>query len=157
MSAQDPDNAWHRQTAARSNNAAWTLLEQVDLSDPDKAALVTAAATARHHWYLVGDDGAKAHADLLLGWAMARAGSGGTALNLTKTALDYFETSGAEDWELAFAHAARAAAFWAAEDGEKCRLSCASAEGFGSKLTGDDATYFHAAFRTIDPAARGAS
>ena len=135
----------HRQIAARSNNGAWDLIERDGLSAADQAELVGLAATARHHWRAVGGASQIAHAELLFAWALARAGAGAAAMVAGQRALDAF--ADAADWEKAFAHGAMAAALLAA--GEDHGAQYRQAEALGKGLSGEDARYFQAAFRTV--------
>lgn len=139
----------HRSIAARANNEAWGLLES-DLDQGGVARLLTLAATARHHWHEIGTPSQKAHADMLFGWALARAASPLSG-PMTSEALAYFETGGAT-WEMAFAHAACAAAALVAEDAASHADHYAKAQALGAELTGDDAKYFRLAFRTVPSA-----
>ena len=129
-----------KSAAAWANNRAWTLLED---TGSDASELLALAAGARELWTRAGTAGQIAHADLLFGWAAARAGAVDLAVEATQAALAHFEAQGAEDWELAFAHAACAAAGRDAAEHRK------KAREFGAKLTGPDAKYFEAAVRTL--------
>ena len=136
----DAEQAALKSAAGLANNRAWTLLED---AGSDASELLALAAGARALWVRAGTSRQIAHADLLFGWAAARAGATELAGEATLSALAHFEAEGAEDWELAFAHAACAAA--GQETGHY-----AKARDFGAKLTGPDAKYFQAAFRTLD-------
>lgn len=137
-----------RGIASKCNNEAWALIEQPCLDETEVTQLLTLAATARHHWHEVGDQGAIAHADLLFAWALARAGVAGAAVQLADKALSHFEDGGAI-WERAFAHAAMAAACRANDDTDGYQRHCSRAEELGAQLSGADASYFHAAFDTV--------
>ena len=139
---------FHRITAAFCNNEAWSLLETPDLDATQTARLVTLAATARHHWHEVGTASNIAHADLLFGWALARAGASEAAMEAAHAALTYFNAEGSA-WERAFAEAAMAAAFRASEDEEGFVRHYSQAKALGDELDEDDAGYFQAAFKTL--------
>jgi len=138
----------HRRTAATCNDAAWNLIERSCLDAAGLTQLLTAAATARHHWREIGTPTNVAHADLLLAWAMARAGAGQPAMQLAGEAFSHFEAHGAT-WERAFAHAAMAMACSAAGDADGLRRHRGEAARLGAELAGGDAAYFQAAFKTV--------
>ena len=147
-----PDNSlaeeMSRNVARSCNNEAWALIERDALSAEELATLITLAATARHHWYRVGTQGNKVHADLLCAWAMARAGASDPAVYLADQVVSHFDRNGA-DWERAFAHAALAAAFAAAGDRIGFEKHVDTAAKLAARLSGPDASYFEAAFRTL--------
>lgn len=146
----DPQHA--KRIAATCNNEAWDILE---LDNPDLgqiARLVACAATAQFHWHLVGTENNKAYADLLMAWALARAGVGAVALPLARETLSHFERSSSADWEMGFAHAAVAAASMAQNDREGFERHYSRADSIGQNLTGPEASHFHAAFRTLSTA-----
>lgn len=146
----DPKQA--KRVAANCNNEAWDILE---LDNPDLeqiARLVVCAGTAQFHWNTVGTENNKAHANLLLAWALARAGAGPVALQLARVTLSHFEKCSSADWEMAFAHAAVAAGSMASKDKEGFRRHYLKAEAIGKKLTGPEASHFNAAFRTLSAA-----
>ncbi len=137
-----------RSVASKCNDAAWALIEQPGLNSTDIAQLLMLAATARHHWHEIGNPSNVAHADLLFAWALARAGVAGASVVLADKALSYFGESGSI-WEQAFAHAAMAAACGADRDAEGFQRHYSRAEELGAELSGPDADYFHAAFKTV--------
>lgn len=135
--------------AGTCNNAAWSLIEQIELDAIELAQLVTLAGTARHHWHTIGDEGKIAHADLLFGWALARAGAGKAAIQVAGDALSFFEKPDTKLWEQAFAHAAMAAAYGSNDDRALFRRHFLRAEELGLQLSGADAKHFKAAFRAV--------
>ena len=139
---------FHRITAAFCNNEAWSLLETPELDAAQTARLVTLAGAARHHWHEVGTASNVAHADLLFGWALARAGAGDAAIEVARSALEFFDVEGSA-WERAFAEAAMAAACRASGDEEGFSRHYEQAEALGKGLDEDDAVYFQAAFKTL--------
>lgn len=149
MTKPDADQAYQKQIASQCNNAAWTLVETAQLGPAQLVELTTLAASARYHWHQIGTRSQIAHADLLYGWAMARAGAGAVASHAAKAALDYFLATKGADWELAFAHAATAAACHASQDTEGYAHHYQQAVQVGSGLSGPDATYFRAAFASV--------
>ncbi|MEP3275579.1 MAG: hypothetical protein ABJN26_15600 [Stappiaceae bacterium] len=137
-----------KRVASKCNDAAWNLIEQPDAGPTEITHLLTLAATARHHWHEVGKPGNIAHADLLFAWALARAGVSKAAVLLASETVAYFEQNGAT-WERAFAHAAMAAACSADGNTDGFQKHYSLAEQLGAKLSEPDATYFHAAFKTV--------
>jgi hypothetical protein len=148
------DRDIRRRIASRANDAAWALIERPQLDPAETAQLLTLAGTARHHWHEVGTPPNAALADLLFAWAMARAGAGAAALQLATEALGQIDALAGAAWQQAFAHAAMAAACNATGDERGFAQHHAAAARLGATLSGEDATYFHAAFRTI-PAGGG--
>ncbi len=139
----------HKGFASGANNVAWDLIETQDLTPGQTAELVELAATARFHWSKVGAASALAHADLLLGWALARAGASAAALHSATQAFSYFEANDAAPWELAFAHAALAQAHWSGGDKAAHADHWTRANTLGDALDEADAKYFRAAFATV--------
>lgn len=139
----------HKRIAASCNDAAWVLIEKNEPGEAELAQLATLAATARYHWHKVGNPGNLAHADLLFAWALARNGAGKAALHLAAVALEHFKANDSLPWELAFAHAAMAAACQSNGELEGYRQHYAQAKDLGAQLSGKDAQYFIAAFRNI--------
>lgn len=146
-------SAFHEKMAANYNNAAWELLEQDSLSVGELVRLVLLSSTARYHCRMVGQDEAIAHADVLHGWALARAGAGEEAILILKDALGFFEKSGGEAQEqareLALCHAAMSAAC------EACGLEELHARHYGeaevllAQLDEVSAQVFKSAFATL--------
>jgi hypothetical protein len=106
-------------------------------------------AQPRHHWSEIGTAGNIAHADLLLGWALARAGAAAPAVDAAGRALKYFTKNPSKDWERAFAQAAMAASFHCAGDHDGHRRHFNEAQQFESTLAPGDLKLFQAAFRNV--------
>ena len=140
-----PEQIDPKAVAAECNNAAWGLIEAPELSDAQVAQLVSLAATARLFWRKIGTENQIAHAELLFGWAMARAGSP-AAQHSAELALDGLKNGA--DWERAFAHAAMAAAKAGYDPGAHA-AHYATAEQLGATLAEGDAKYFAPAFATV--------
>lgn len=141
--------AMHSAIAGKSNNLAWDLIEQPTLDAGQQVDLVILAATARRHHAAASKPGAIAHADLLLGWALARAGAGTGALHAAAGALSYFQANAGKPWELAFAHGAMAAASLASGNATAYREHYAQAKEIGSDPDDPDLKYFAPAFATL--------
>jgi hypothetical protein len=143
------EEIWQRRIAAQCNNAAWNLIEQPTLDSREMAELVRLASTASYHWQRIGTLTNIAHADLLFSWAAARAGVGPIALDVASRALSYFSENPSEDWELAFAHAAMAIAFYCNGDRDGHERHYAAAKELGDTLPSKEASLFLAAFRSL--------
>jgi len=143
------DPELHKQVASFCNNKAWGLIETARLDAAAQAQLVELAGTARHHWGRIGTPQNVALARMLFGWALARAGAAQAALDEAKGALKYFEAQEAPAWQLAFGHAAMAAAALSAGDKKAHARHYTAARDTGLKLAEVDAKYFDAAFSTI--------
>lgn len=146
---QSADETWHRRVAAQCNNAAWDLIEKSALDSHEIAELVRLASAASYHWRRVGASASAAHADLLFAWAMARAGAGPVALDAASRSLSYFMENQSEDWELAFAHAAMAMAFYCNGDSEGYKRHHQTAKDLADVLQPEEASIFLEAFRSI--------
>jgi len=110
---------------------------------------VRLAATAAYHRGEIGTESNIAHADLLLSWALARAGAAAPAVVAAGRALKHFTEKPSKEWEIAFAHAAMAAAFHCAHDQDGHRRHHSEAQQLESKLAPGDLKLFQAAFRNV--------
>src|ERR1700744_5985041 len=88
--------SFHRRIAARCNNSAWDLVERETLDAGDRAALVRFAATAAYHWKEIGTADNIASAEMLLAWALARAGAGSAAVDAASRAFKHFSEKKSE-------------------------------------------------------------
>jgi len=143
------DPELHKQVASFCNNKAWALIETAKLDTRAQAELVELAGTARHHWTRIGPPQNIALAQMLFGWALARAGAAKPGLEEAKAALRHFEANDAPAWQVAFGHAAMAAASLAAGDKKGHAKHYTAARDKGLRLAPTDAKYFDAAFSTI--------
>ena len=140
---------FHRITAATCNNRAWDLIETIELDDVGRMELVTLATVARYHWNFVGKESNKAAADLLFGWASARAGRAEDALTAARRSLDYFQTQDVLPFEIAIAHAAMAAACLCAQDLRAYEEHYRAAEALMASMKPEGLKIFEASFRTL--------
>lgn len=138
-----------KRIASRCNDAAWDLIEKPDLAATECLALVRFAATASHNWSEIGTPRNIAHADLLLAWALARAGAAAPAVDAGARALSFFTENQSKDWERAFAHAAMAASLHCAGDLDGHRRHYNEAQQLESTLAPGDLKLFQAAFRIV--------
>jgi hypothetical protein len=143
------ETSFHRRIAARCNNAAWDLIERETLDAGDCVELVRLAATAAYHWKEIGTADNVASAELLLGWALAKAGAGSAAVDAASRAFKHFSEKESEAQQMAIPHAAMAIALHSASDPEGHRRHYIEARQLGMNLPAQDMKYFEAAFRTI--------
>jgi hypothetical protein len=110
MNVNGERDSWHKRFASESNNRAWDIVEQAELTATDVDELLHAAHAAAWHWEQIGDQRTTARAHVLLAFAHAFAGNGTAALRFATLALDHMGRDAGSDWEVAFTHAAAAAA-----------------------------------------------
>ena len=119
---------WQRRFAAQANNRAWRLSESLSRTPQEDEEMLQAAHTAMYFWKIVGNDGNRAHAALLLGHVYA-------LLKLPNPARHYLAQSGpfffdrdCAPWEKACAYAVKASVAAAADDSEEHATSYGHAE-----------------------------
>ena len=119
------ENVAHRWFAIKLNNQAWDLLEKRELSAVEQQQLVHMAHASCFHWMQIGSIVNHARALCLIANAEAAFGDPGSAMEYAQSCLDavysqslYRDSEQAADWDIAFAHDARAracAAVWRQE------------------------------------------
>ncbi len=116
VDAADADGQWHRSTAVEANNAAWELLDGRDLDADELAELLGLAHAAAYHWARATGGGPQntARADWLLSRAYAVVNEPGLALRFADRCAATVGQHGLADFDLAYAHEARARALAAA-------------------------------------------
>ena len=110
--SEEPDlKALHRKFAVDCFNGTWGLLDQIDRTPEDDAAMIHMAHASRFHWGQIGTPLEWSRGD----WQLARVytvlGMAEMALHYAKSALDLCETHGYGDFDLAFAYEALARAY----------------------------------------------
>ena len=107
-------NRWF---AIQLNNLAWDLLEKRDLSAVDREKLIHMSHASCYHWMQVGNIVNHARALCLIANAEAAYGDPDSAMKYSQSCLDavyaesmYRDAAHPEDWDIAFAHDARARA-----------------------------------------------
>jgi uncharacterized protein YndB with AHSA1/START domain len=107
----DPQGDWHRSQAIEANNATWDLLDGEE-SPQNAEDLLRGAYAAAYHWQRVGSatPANECRARCLLSKAHLRAGLGERALHYADSSLAATAEHGLADFDLAYAHEARARA-----------------------------------------------
>lgn len=108
----DAEGEWHRALAIDANNATWELLGRDDLSPDGADDLLARAYTAAYHWRRAARRGPEnaARAAWLVSRAHAVLGQGGAALHHADRTASIVAEAGLTDFDLAYAHEARARA-----------------------------------------------
>ena len=103
---------WHRTQAIEANNSAWELLGRDDLSPDETDDLLGRAYTAAHHWRRAARTGPEqaARAAWLVSRAQVVVGQGAAALHHADRTAAIVADAGLTDFDLAYAHEARARA-----------------------------------------------
>ncbi|MET0459198.1 MAG: SRPBCC family protein [Ilumatobacteraceae bacterium] len=103
---------WHRARAVEANNSTWELLEGDELSDDEADDLLGRAYTAAHHWRRAARSGPEhaARAAWLVSRAQVTIGQGAAALRHADRTAAIVDDAGLGDFDLAYAHEARARA-----------------------------------------------
>ena len=113
--ASGPDDAegeWHRTQAIEANNSTWDLLGRDELSPEEADDLLGRAYTAMHHWRRAARRGPEnaARAAWLVSRAHVALGQGDAALYHADRSAAVVASAGLADFDLAYAHEARARA-----------------------------------------------
>jgi uncharacterized protein YndB with AHSA1/START domain len=119
----DPDEQLHRRLGIEGNNETYELLGRSARSADDDARMIHMAHAAAHHWYVAGNRTNWARAEYLVSRAYAFAGRAEPALFHAERCATHVAAAGLADFDLAYAHEARARALACAG-----RLDEASAE-----------------------------
>jgi hypothetical protein len=115
----------HRTFAVTANNAAWELLEREDLSDDDADDLLECAYAAAYHWTRAAgsSDAHRARAAWLISRCHAVLGHGDLALHHAVRCTRIAEAAGLGDFDLGYAHEARARAHACLGNAEEATLA----------------------------------
>jgi uncharacterized protein YndB with AHSA1/START domain len=108
----DAEGEWHRELAIDANNSTWELLGRDELSPDEADDLLGRAYDAAHHWRRAARRGPEnaARAAWLVSRAHAVLGQGDAALYHADRAAAIVAAAGLADFDLAYAHEARARA-----------------------------------------------
>jgi uncharacterized protein YndB with AHSA1/START domain len=109
---EDWDGEWHRATGIEANNATWELLERDELSPDEVDDLLGRAYASTYHWRRAARRGPEnlARGSWLLARVHAVVGHGELALYHADRCAVVVSGAGLEDFDLAYAHEARARA-----------------------------------------------
>ncbi|MGI9054007.1 MAG: SRPBCC family protein [Ilumatobacteraceae bacterium] len=108
----DGDGDAHRTMAVEANNTTWDLLGRDDLTPEEADELLGRAYTAAYHWRRAAGTTPEnaARAAWLISRAHATLGHGDVALHHADRCLELSRAAGLGDFDLAYAHEARARA-----------------------------------------------
>lgn len=111
-SAEDADAEWHRAMAVEANTAAWELLGRGDLSPDEADDLLGRVYASTYHWRRAARRGPEhqARGSWLVSRAHAVLGHGDLALHHADRCAEVVVDAGLKDFDLAYAHEARARA-----------------------------------------------
>ncbi|MFN8460021.1 MAG: hypothetical protein U0401_36115 [Anaerolineae bacterium] len=98
-------NQAQRWFAVNCNNRAWELAAQAERTSTEAQEMLYAAYAAAFHWSKIGQPINGARADVTLAHVHALLGHGQLAQQYAQRCLSFFEQTGGEDWDIAFAHA----------------------------------------------------
>lgn len=141
---------WQRYFAIECNNLAWRLAETAGRTPEQDAEMLHAAHAAALHWGAVGTAVNAARAELLLAQVHALLGDEPAASRYARRNMEFVQQHGAEDWEMAFAHAAMAHAAALRRDADAHSEHYARARALGDGLPGaEDRRIFQASFQHV--------
>jgi uncharacterized protein YndB with AHSA1/START domain len=108
----DADGEWHRAVAVDANNSTWELLDRVDRTPDEVDDLLGRAYASTYHWRRAARRGPEnqARGSWLVSHVHAVLGHGELALYHSERCAAVVGESGLQDFDLAYAHEARARA-----------------------------------------------
>ena len=124
--AMEDDAAMHRAQAIAANNSVWELL---DAESPDVTEVLSRAYAASYHWARAADRAAEnsARAAWLLSRCHAVLGHGELALHHADECAAVVAEAGLRDFDLGYAHEARARALAALGRDDEARIELTAA------------------------------
>ena len=129
---------WQRRLAARANNIAWRLSEQLSRSPGEDREMLHAAHAAMHLWSIVGNESNKAHAEQLLAHVYALLGDAKRAAEYLQGPGVFFSSGQCEAWEVAIARAVAAGVAASAGDADGHRIMYKEAEALITALPSEE-------------------
>jgi hypothetical protein len=110
---EDVDGEWHRAVAVEANNSTWELLDRVDRTPDEVDDLLGRAYASTYHWRRAARRGPenRARGSWLVSHVHAVLGHGELALYHAERCAAVVGEAGLQDFDLAYAHEARARAF----------------------------------------------
>jgi hypothetical protein len=129
--ADEVDGDWHRAQGIEANNATWEWLAKPDgeRTDEDDELMTRSAYTAAYHWARAKGRGPEneARAEWLLSRVWVVRGEGALALRHADRCAAAGAAGGLQDFDLAYAHEARARALACLGRDDEARASLAAA------------------------------
>lgn len=112
----DAAGEWHRQLGIQANNSIWELLTKPDRTPEEDEDMVCRAYASMYHWTRAARRGPEnaVRGEYMLARVQAALGRGDLALHHAQRCLDGALAAGLADFDLAYAHEARARALEAA-------------------------------------------
>jgi uncharacterized protein YndB with AHSA1/START domain len=113
--SETPTGDWHRSQGIEANNSVWDLLGLAERSPEDDEELLRRAYAAAYHWSRATGSGAanEIRASYMIARALVATGQPDRALVNADRCLALCREHGIADFDLAYAHEARARALWA--------------------------------------------
>jgi uncharacterized protein YndB with AHSA1/START domain len=126
LAADEIEGSWHRSQAITANNSVWELL---DAEVPDTTELLSRAYAASYHWARASGRGPEnaARAAWLLSRCHAVLGHGDLALHHADECAAIVSAAGLRDFDLGYAHEARARALAALGRNDEAAAELAAA------------------------------
>jgi uncharacterized protein YndB with AHSA1/START domain len=127
--AAEPD--WHRAQGIEANNSLWELFDMTDRTDDDVEEMLRRAYASAYHWQRARGAGPEneARADYMIAKALLLAGQPEAALRSADRCLAVCREHGLTDFDLAYAHEARARALRALGREQEATEAWAAATG----------------------------
>jgi uncharacterized protein YndB with AHSA1/START domain len=149
----EPD--WHRAQGIEANNSLWELFANADPSDDDVEEMLRRAYAAAYHWQRASGAGPQneARADYMIAKALLFSGQPEAALRSANRCLAVCGEHGLTDFDLAYAHEARARALRALGREQEATEAWAAATAVPIAEQ-DDRDIVAADFKDFEPATR---
>ncbi len=127
--AQEVASDWHRAQGVEANNATWALLGKTDRTPEESESLLRCAYAAAYHWQRTGSAKPEneARAAYMIAKALLATEQPAQALVSADHCLEVCHSHGLADFDLAYAHEARARSFLALGQIEAARADWAAA------------------------------
>lgn len=121
---------WHRQLGIQANNSIWDLLTKADRTPEEDEDMVCRAYASMYHWTRAARTGPAnaVRAEYMLARVQAALGRGELALHHAQRCFDGAVAAGLGDFDLAYAHEARARALEAAGRSDEADAELAAAK-----------------------------
>ena len=149
----EPD--WHRAQGIEANNSLWELFANADPSDDDVEEMLRRAYAAAYHWQRASGAGPQneARADYMIAKALLFSGQPEAALRSANRCMAVCREHGLTDFDLAYAHEARARALRALGREQEATEAWAAATAVPIAEQ-DDRDIVAADFKDFEPATR---